>query len=65
MEKIQDTVDGSGGGLDQERALSARRSANLKAMNEALMGYLMGSQEDPKNVYKVGLGSVPFLHGIR
>jgi hypothetical protein len=30
-------------------------------MNATLTGYLMASQEDPKNIYKVGLGSVQFL----
>ncbi|MDQ5893768.1 MAG: hypothetical protein QG596_29 [Actinomycetota bacterium] len=61
LEKFQATADGSGGGLDQERIRLGEAVENLKAMHQALMGYLMGSQEDPKSVYKVGLGSVPFL----
>ena len=30
-------------------------------MSETLTGYLFAGADDPKNVYKVGLGSVPFL----
>jgi alkylation response protein AidB-like acyl-CoA dehydrogenase len=60
-EKIQATVDGSGGGLDSERERLGQALENHKAMLQGMFGYLMGSQEDPKSVYKVGLGSVPFL----
>ena len=33
-------------------------------MAASLTGYLMSAQEDPKNVYKVGLGSVRFLMSV-
>ena len=60
-EKIQATVEGSGGGLDTERERLGQALENHKSMLQTMFGYLMGSQEDPKSVYKVGLGSVPFL----
>ncbi|MBN8867843.1 MAG: acyl-CoA dehydrogenase [Solirubrobacterales bacterium] len=61
LEKMQATADGSGAGLETERAYLAAAIENLKSMLGTMMGYLMGAQEDPKNVYKVGLGSVQFL----
>ncbi|MDQ2700038.1 MAG: acyl-CoA dehydrogenase [Actinomycetota bacterium] len=61
LEKMQVQIDGEGGGLDQERARLGEAVGNLKSMLGTLMGYLMGSQEDPKSIYKVGLGSVQFL----
>jgi len=33
-------------------------------MAATLTGYLMSSQEDAKNIYKVGLGSVRFLMSV-
>jgi hypothetical protein len=59
--KMQAQVDGEGGDLDRERAYLADAIEDIKAMNQTLTGYLMGSQEDPKSIYKVGLGSVQFL----
>ncbi len=58
--KMQETIDG-GEGLERERALLGEALANVKAMSETLTGYLFAGADDPKNVYKVGLGSVPFL----
>ena len=55
------TVNGSGGGIDLERERLAKAVANLRSMLEVMMANLMGSQEDPKSIYKVGLGSVQFL----
>mgnify|MGYP002682750775 CR=1 FL=1 len=43
------------------RALLAAAMADVKSMSETLTGYLFAGADDPKNVYKVGLGSVPFL----
>ncbi len=61
LEKMQVQIDGEGGGLEQERARLAEAVENLKSMLGTMMGFLMGSQEDPKSIYKVGLASVPFL----
>jgi len=58
--KIQETIDG-GDSFSRERALLADALENIQAMSATLTGYLFGAQEDPKSVYKVGLGSVPFL----
>ena len=61
LEKMDATVNGSGGGIDLERERLAKAVANLRSMLEVMMANLMGSQEDPKSIYKVGLGSVQFL----
>ncbi|MGB0120731.1 MAG: acyl-CoA dehydrogenase, partial [Solirubrobacterales bacterium] len=61
FEKMQIQIDGSGHGLDKERAELAEALANVQSMHATMMGFLMSGQEDPKNVYKVGLGSVSFL----
>lgn len=58
--KIQETVD-SDGGFEREKSLLADALADVKSMSDTLTGYMFSSQEDPKNIYKVGLGSVPFL----
>lgn len=62
--RIEKTAAGSGAGLDAERARLGEALADAKAMLETMMGYLMGSQEDPESVYRVGLGSVPFLKAV-
>ena len=61
LDKIRAQANGEGHDLDRERAHLAEALENIEAMNTTLTGFLMSSQEDPKNVYKVGLGSVPFL----
>jgi hypothetical protein len=61
LDKMQATADGSGNDLDLERERLGTAIANLRAMVESMMGSLMGSQEDPKSIYKVGLASVQFL----
>jgi alkylation response protein AidB-like acyl-CoA dehydrogenase len=52
------------GRLKGERALLATALTDVQAMAASLTGYLMSAQEDPKNVYKVGLGSVRFLMSV-
>jgi alkylation response protein AidB-like acyl-CoA dehydrogenase len=61
LEKMETTAAGSGAGLEVERERLATAVASLRSMLETMMGDLMGSQEDPKSIYKVGLGSVQFL----
>ncbi|MBK5232430.1 MAG: acyl-CoA dehydrogenase [Thermoleophilia bacterium] len=58
--KIQETIDG-GEGFERERALLAAALGDVQSMSTTLTEYMISSQEDPKNIYKVGLGSVPFL----
>jgi alkylation response protein AidB-like acyl-CoA dehydrogenase len=50
--------------LKAERALLATALEDVQAMAATLTGYLMSAQEDPNNVYKVGLGSVRFLMSV-
>jgi len=49
------------GTFTRELTLLSEALENVRAMSAALTGYLFGSQDDPKSVYKVGLGSVSFL----
>ncbi|MFI7668544.1 acyl-CoA dehydrogenase [Nocardia sp. NPDC049526] len=50
--------------FETERALLATAAADVQAMTATLTGYLMASQQDPKELYKVGLGSVRFLLAV-
>jgi hypothetical protein len=52
------------GRLKAERALLATALEDVQGMAATLTGYLMSAQEDPKNIYKVGLGSVRFLMSV-
>ena len=52
------------GRLKTERALLAKALEDVQSMAAALTGYLMAAQEDPKSIYKVGLGSVRFLMSV-
>jgi alkylation response protein AidB-like acyl-CoA dehydrogenase len=59
---IQRFVDSDAAELKAEQALLGAALADVQAMAAALTGYLMASQQDPDEIYKVGLGSVRFLH---
>ncbi|MFI6951931.1 acyl-CoA dehydrogenase [Nocardia sp. NPDC050408] len=50
--------------FETERALLATAVEDVQAMAATLTGYLMASQQDPKQLYKVGLGSVRFLLAV-
>ena len=52
------------GRLKAERALLATALEDVQGMAATLTGYLMSAQEDPKNIYKVGLGSVRLLMSV-
>lgn len=52
------------GRLKTERALLSKALEDVQGMAATLTGYLMASQEDSKNIYKVGLGSVRFLMSV-
>jgi alkylation response protein AidB-like acyl-CoA dehydrogenase len=52
------------GRLKAERALLATALEDVQGMAATLTGYLMSAQEDPNNIYKVGLGSVRFLMSV-
>ena len=52
------------GRLKAERALLATALEDVQGMAASLTGYLMAAQEDPTQLYKVGLGSVRFLMSV-
>jgi len=52
------------GRLKAERTLLATALEDVQGMAATLTGYLMSAQEDPKSIYKVGLGSVRFLLSV-
>ncbi|GAB08627.1 putative acyl-CoA dehydrogenase [Gordonia araii NBRC 100433] len=56
-----DEVDGR---LKGERALLNTALEDVQGMAATLTGFLMSAQEDPKQLYKVGTGSVRFLLAV-
>ncbi|WP_167478306.1 acyl-CoA dehydrogenase [Nocardia arthritidis] len=52
------------GRFEAERELLRTALADVQAMAATLTGYLMAGQQDPKELYKVGLGSVRFLLAV-
>ncbi|WP_330251771.1 acyl-CoA dehydrogenase [Nocardia sp. NBC_00565] len=52
------------GRLKAERKLLATALEDVQAMAATLTGHLMGAQENPSELYKVGLGSVRFLMAV-
>ena len=52
------------GRLKAERALLATALEDVQAMAATLTGYLMSAQENPAELYKIGLGSVRFLMSV-
>ncbi|MDH6677262.1 alkylation response protein AidB-like acyl-CoA dehydrogenase [Rhodococcus sp. LBL1] len=63
VKKFIDTEDGDGR-LKTERALLATALEDVQGMAAILTGHLMGAQEQPTELYKVGLGSVRFLMSV-
>jgi alkylation response protein AidB-like acyl-CoA dehydrogenase len=56
--------DSGNGRLKAERALLATALEDVQGMAASLTGYLMAAQENPAELYKVGLGSVRFLMSV-
>ena len=52
------------GRLKSERALLKTALDDVQGMAATLTGFLMGAQEQPTELYKVGLGSVRFLMAV-
>ncbi|GAB4588340.1 acyl-CoA dehydrogenase [Nocardia sp. IFM 10818] len=50
--------------LKEERALLATALEDVRSMTATLTGHLMGAQERPTELYKVGLGSVRYLLAV-
>ncbi len=63
VKKFIDSEAGNGR-LKAERALLATALEDVQTMAATLTGYLMGAQEQPSELYKVGLGSVRFLMSV-
>ncbi|WP_024801823.1 acyl-CoA dehydrogenase [Nocardia sp. BMG51109] len=59
---IQKFVDSGEDRLKRERELLGAALADVQATATALTNYLVAAQQDPEEIYKVGLGSVRFLH---
>ncbi len=59
---------GEGGGgsdeLQDERALLSTALDEVQAMTMTLTGFLMAAQQNPTELYKVGLGSVRYLYSV-
>ncbi|MEE3849952.1 acyl-CoA dehydrogenase [Gordonia sp. LSe1-13] len=64
--QIQSFLDSEGGNgrLKAERQLLKTAFEDVQAMTATLTSYLMNAQEDPKELYKVGLGSVRYLLSV-
>ncbi|MEV0671473.1 acyl-CoA dehydrogenase [Mycobacterium sp. NPDC050441] len=62
--RISETIDADGAGLEPEIARLATALADVQSMAATLTGYLMAAQEQPAQLYKVGLGSVRFLLAV-
>ncbi|MEU2258508.1 acyl-CoA dehydrogenase [Nocardia xishanensis] len=63
VQKFIDSEAGNGR-LKGERKLLATALEDVQAMAATLTGHLMGAQEQPAELYKVGLGSVRFLLSV-
>ena len=64
--QIQKFVDGDGARaeLAESRALLATALGDVQAMVAALTGFLIESQNNARDLYRVGLESVPFLLSV-
>ncbi|MFZ2239004.1 MAG: acyl-CoA dehydrogenase [Gordonia amarae] len=64
--QIQQFLDSEAGNgrLKAERALLKTAVEDVQAMTGSLTATLMSAQEDPKQLYKVGLGSVRYLMAV-
>ncbi|WP_280216023.1 acyl-CoA dehydrogenase [Nocardia cyriacigeorgica] len=62
--QINAFLDAKSGRFEPERELLRTALADVQTMAATLTGYLMASQEEPSEIYKVGLGSVRFLLAV-
>ncbi|RDI42376.1 acyl-CoA dehydrogenase [Nocardia mexicana] len=61
---IQKFIDADESRLKREQELLGAALADVQAMAATLTNYLMASQQNPEEIYKVGLGSVRFLYAV-
>ena len=59
-----DSAEAGNGRLKAERKLLATALEDVQGMAATLTGYLMAAQDQPTELYKVGLGSVRFLMSV-
>jgi alkylation response protein AidB-like acyl-CoA dehydrogenase len=57
-------AEGGNGRLKAERAALAEAAGHVEAMAGAMAGFLMGSAEQPEQVYKVGLNTTRLLMAL-
>jgi alkylation response protein AidB-like acyl-CoA dehydrogenase len=64
--QIQAFIDGDSAHPDlaESRQALATALADLQAMVATMTGYLMASQQNPRDLYRLGLESVPFLLAV-
>ncbi|WP_280232358.1 acyl-CoA dehydrogenase [Nocardia cyriacigeorgica] len=62
--QISAYLDAKSGRFDTERELLRTALADVQAMAATLTAYLMSAQQEPAEIYKVGLGSVRFLLAV-
>ncbi|QRY52634.1 acyl-CoA dehydrogenase [Mycolicibacterium septicum] len=62
--QISATIEANADGLQPEIARLTTALADVQSMAATLTGYLMAAQEQPEQLYKVGLGSVRFLLAV-
>jgi alkylation response protein AidB-like acyl-CoA dehydrogenase len=60
-DQISATIEGGHSDLKPETERLATALADVQSMVATLTGYLMAAQDNPEQLYKVGLGSVRFL----
>ncbi|MCC3330985.1 acyl-CoA dehydrogenase [Nocardia abscessus] len=60
--KIEQFIE-AGAGI-AERELLRTALANVQAMTAAMTGHMVAAQQDPTELYKIGLGSVRFLLAV-
>ncbi|MDX6210327.1 MAG: hypothetical protein QOE24_2718 [Frankiales bacterium] len=66
LTQVSDFAKGEAGNgtLATERELLRRGLDDVQATLSAMVGYLMSTQQDPRNVYKVGLNTVRLMLGL-
>ncbi|MGW5309093.1 acyl-CoA dehydrogenase [Nocardia thailandica] len=62
--RITAFLDAPSGRFEAERALLRTAQADIQAMAASLTGYAVAAQSEPREIYKVGLGSVRFLMAV-
>ncbi|HEX7321938.1 MAG TPA: acyl-CoA dehydrogenase [Mycobacterium sp.] len=62
--QISATIDACAAGLEPEIDRLTTALADVQSMAATLTGYLMAAQQQPAELYKVGLGSVRFLLAV-